>query len=76
MNITYHRTGNLTQVYRDGYYLGTITRRDESNSSPRGGAYRSMHYTKGLDSVGRPVGRVAHYSRREAVEYLLSLPTR
>jgi hypothetical protein len=53
----------------DGTLLGRIVRRYVSNPSPRGGAYRTMHYAHPILQP-KPHG-VACYTRKEAAEWLL-----
>lgn len=65
--LQFERRGLLTSVTRDGEYLGYIKRVTGSDSSPRGGAYRTFH--KPMSAVGGPLGLC--YSRKEAVEDLL-----
>ncbi|QAY16146.1 hypothetical protein SEA_SONALI_34 [Arthrobacter phage Sonali] len=66
MVITYKRTGTRTRVTRDGALLGWIDRRLGSDSSPRGGAYRTFHHP--ITPTGERLAPC--WSRKEAVEDL------
>jgi hypothetical protein len=66
--ITYKRSGDTTTVMLGDKKLGRIVRRLGSDSSPRGGAYRTFHdpYTP----AGKRLGPC--WSRKEAVSALLA----
>lgn len=65
--LTYRRKGNRTTVKLNGDFLGFIIREIGSDSSPRGGAYRTFHYP--ITATGKRLG--ACYSRKEAVQALM-----
>ena len=74
-DLKFDRKGTRTYVYLNGELLGRIERREEANPSPRGGAYRTMHYANPLFGEHRKYG-VACYSRKEAAEWLLNYHNR
>ena len=65
--LTYSRRGLITHVYLDGEFIGLIKRREGSDSSPRGRAYRTFHHPITADGDRR----ARCYSRAEAAETLL-----
>lgn len=70
--LKFERKGIRTYVFFGEELLGRIERREESNASARGGAYRTMHYA--IPTIPGNVNRkrgVACYSRKEAAEWLL-----
>lgn len=68
-DLTFERKGARTWVYLGGEIIGRIERREVSNASPRGGAYRTAHFAiPGLKP--RNCG-VECYTRKEAAEWLV-----
>ena len=65
--ITFKRSGDETVVKFGDAVIGRIVRKEGSDSSPRGGAYRTFHYP--ITATGKRLARC--YSRKEAVEDLL-----
>lgn len=61
------RRGQLTTVIIDGEYAGSIKRKQVSNSSPRGGAYRIVHIPFLPDGTQPWIC----YTRKEAVQDIL-----
>lgn len=66
----FHRVGKNTYLSVGDDMIGLIERRTVSNSSARGGAYRTMHYAykdyRRRKEIGKPF-----YTRKEAAEWLL-----
>ena len=65
--ITYQRSGARTRAMYGDQYIGVIVRKEGSNSSPRGGAYRTFHYP--ITPAGKKLPSC--YTRKEAMEHLL-----
>lgn len=69
-DLKFERKGIRTYVYLDGELLGRIERREVSNSSPRGGAYRTVHFA--IPGIKHRKHGVRCYTRKEAAEWLLN----
>lgn len=69
---TFQRSGARTRVLLNGVCVAFITRKLGSDSSPRGGAYRTFHHLHMVD--GGPAGH--HYTRAEAVQVIQHRLTR
>jgi hypothetical protein len=69
--LIFKRRGARTWVYLGEDLLGRIDRREVSNASPRGGAYRTAHFAMPLTGEYRKRG-VECYTRKEAAEWLLA----
>lgn len=65
--IEFKRSGDVTTVTINGEYAGSIRRKQVSNSSPRGGAYRIVHVPILPDGTSPWMC----YTRKEATEDLL-----
>jgi len=70
-DLKFERKGIRTYVFLDGDYIGRIERREVSNSSARGGAYRTMHYAQPIAKLPLHPKGVGCYTRKEAAEWLL-----
>lgn len=66
----FHRTGKRTYVSVAEDMIGVIVRETVSNSSPRGGAYRTVHFAY-KDYRRRKENGKLFYTRKEAAEWLL-----
>jgi hypothetical protein len=65
--LTFKREGDTTVVMLGDVRIGRIVRKPGSDSSPRGGAYRTFHHP--ITATGQRLGPC--WSRKEAVEDLL-----
>jgi hypothetical protein len=65
--LSFKRSGSETAVMLGDVAIGRVVRREGSDSSPRGRAYRTFHYP--ITAAGKQLLRC--YSRAEAVEVLL-----
>jgi hypothetical protein len=70
MDMTFDRRGSNTYVYLDGEFLGRIERREVSNASPRGGAYRTAHCA--IPGIKHRSHGVMCDTRKEAAEWLVN----
>ena len=74
-NLTFTRKGQTTRVFLDGDFIGLIIRREVSNASARGGAYRTMHYAKPITKLPMHPRGYPCYTRKEAAEFLVNRST-
>lgn len=65
--LTFKRIGDSTRVMLGDVFIGLVVRKQGSDSSPRGGAYRTFHHP--ITATGERLPQC--YSRKEAVEDLL-----
>lgn len=68
-DLKFERKGGYTRVFLDGEFIGLIQRREVSNASPRGGAYRTEHFA--IPGTKHRSHGVGCYTRKEATEWLV-----
>ena len=69
-SLKFERKGDYTRVFLDGEFIGLIQRREVSNASPRGGAYRTEHFA--IPGTKHRSHGVSCCTRKEAAEWLVA----